>query len=242
MSKIFAGAMLACVATTAFAANEVVWNPDHNAIITGSACNSSDTFILDVGGMAAGSKVTIAPGAGSSLARIAGITTITQADFDWITWQPSSASSAALLEFGSGDGIDLTSISTDLATRGQSFRIEADTLDIQGRTIDTGTSTTAGSIEIVGRSITIGGGSQLLAKAANAGGVAVSGLEMSQNAMRLSWSREEVDQKLHQIMINIHKTAEKYGKEPDGFINYVKGANIGGFVKVAEAMLAQGLV
>jgi len=79
-------------------------------------------------------------------------------------------------------------------------------------------------------------------KAANAGGVATSGLEMSQNSLRLSWSREEVDQRLHNIMINIHKTCEKYGKESDGFINYVKGANIGGFVKVAEAMLAQGLV
>lgn len=79
-------------------------------------------------------------------------------------------------------------------------------------------------------------------KAANAGGVATSGLEMSQNSMRLSWTRERVDQELHTIMINIHRTCEKYGKESDGFINYVKGANVGGFVKVAEAMLAQGLV
>ncbi len=79
-------------------------------------------------------------------------------------------------------------------------------------------------------------------KAANAGGVATSGLEMSQNSMRMSWSREEVDEKLHTIMINIHKNCVKYGTEPDGFINYVKGANIGGFVKVAEAMIAQGLV
>ncbi len=79
-------------------------------------------------------------------------------------------------------------------------------------------------------------------KAANAGGVATSGLEMSQNSMRLNWTRERVDQELHTIMVNIHKTCEKYGKEADGTINYVKGANIGGFVKVAEAMLAQGLV
>ena len=79
-------------------------------------------------------------------------------------------------------------------------------------------------------------------KAANAGGVATSGLEMSQNSMRLSWTSEEVDQRLHNIMINIHKNCVKYGTESDGFINYVKGANIGGFVKVAEAMLAQGLV
>jgi len=79
-------------------------------------------------------------------------------------------------------------------------------------------------------------------KAANAGGVATSGLEMSQNSMRMSWSSEEVDEKLHTIMINIHKNCVKYGTEPDGFINYVKGANIGGFVKVADAMLAQGLV
>ncbi len=79
-------------------------------------------------------------------------------------------------------------------------------------------------------------------KAANAGGVAVSGLEMTQNSMRLPWSREEVDQRLHTIMKNIHTTCMKYGKENDGFINYMKGANIGGFVKVANAMLAQGVV
>jgi glutamate dehydrogenase (NADP+) len=78
-------------------------------------------------------------------------------------------------------------------------------------------------------------------KAANAGGVATSGLEMSQNSMRLSWTREKVDQELHTIMVNIHKTCVKFGKEGD-FINYVKGANIGGFVKVADAMMAQGLV
>jgi glutamate dehydrogenase (NADP+) len=78
-------------------------------------------------------------------------------------------------------------------------------------------------------------------KAANAGGVATSGLEMSQNSMRYSWSREEVDAKLHGIMVSIHQTCVKYGKKGD-FINYVDGANIGGFVKVAEAMLAQGLV
>ncbi len=79
-------------------------------------------------------------------------------------------------------------------------------------------------------------------KAANAGGVATSGLEMTQNSMRLPWNREEVDKRLHQIMINIHKTCVKFGKEKDGYINYVKGANIGGFVKVADAMLAQGVV
>ena len=78
-------------------------------------------------------------------------------------------------------------------------------------------------------------------KAANAGGVATSGLEMTQNSMRLSWTREEVDEKLHRIMVNIHKACEKYGKQGD-FINYVDGANIGGFVKVAEAMIAQGVV
>jgi glutamate dehydrogenase (NADP+) len=79
-------------------------------------------------------------------------------------------------------------------------------------------------------------------KAANAGGVSTSGLEMTQNSMRLPWTREEVDARLHQIMINIHATCVKYGTEPDGFINYVKGANIGGFIKVANAMLAQGVV
>ncbi|MCF8309092.1 MAG: NADP-specific glutamate dehydrogenase [Bacteroidales bacterium] len=79
-------------------------------------------------------------------------------------------------------------------------------------------------------------------KAANAGGVAVSGLEMSQNALRISWTREEVDQRLHTIIKDIHETCVKFGKEDDGSINYVKGANIGGFVKVADAMLAQGAV
>jgi glutamate dehydrogenase/leucine dehydrogenase len=78
-------------------------------------------------------------------------------------------------------------------------------------------------------------------KAANAGGVAVSGLEMTQNSMRLPWSREDVDKRLQEIMSNIHDTCQKYGKEGD-YVNYVKGANIGGFVKVAEAMLAQGAV
>ncbi|HBX53738.1 MAG: glutamate dehydrogenase [Bacteroidetes bacterium RIFOXYA12_FULL_35_11] len=79
-------------------------------------------------------------------------------------------------------------------------------------------------------------------KAANAGGVATSGLEMSQNSLRLSWTREEVDERLHNIMKSIHATCVKYGKQSDGFINYVNGANIGGFVKVANAMMAQGLV
>lgn len=78
-------------------------------------------------------------------------------------------------------------------------------------------------------------------KASNAGGVATSGLEMSQNSMRLSWSREEVDKKLHEIMIAIHGQCVKYGKE-GGHVNYVNGANIAGFVKVADAMIDQGLV
>ncbi len=80
-----------------------------------------------------------------------------------------------------------------------------------------------------------------LGKAANAGGVAVSGLEMSQNSMRFGWTREEVDEKLHQIMKDIHTTCVEWGKEGD-YIDYVKGANIGGFVKVADAMIAQGVV
>jgi glutamate dehydrogenase/leucine dehydrogenase len=79
-------------------------------------------------------------------------------------------------------------------------------------------------------------------KAANAGGVATSGLEMTQNSMRLPWSREEVDNRLHTIMKNIHTTCVTYGKKDNGFINYVDGANIGGFVKVANAMIAQGVV
>ena len=80
-----------------------------------------------------------------------------------------------------------------------------------------------------------------LGKAANAGGVATSGLEMSQNSMRLLWTRDEVDSRLRSIMKSIHETCAKYGKEGD-FINYVKGANIGGFVKVADAMVDQGIV
>ena len=79
-------------------------------------------------------------------------------------------------------------------------------------------------------------------KAVNAGGVATSGLEMTQNSMRLSWSGAEVDQRLHTIMANIHEQCVKYGKEPNGYINYVKGANIAGFMKVANAMMAQGIV
>ena len=79
-------------------------------------------------------------------------------------------------------------------------------------------------------------------KASNAGGVATSGLEMSQNSLRLNWTREEVDGKLKDIMTNIHDSCIKYGKDEDGYIDYVKGANIAGFVKVADAMLAQGVV
>lgn len=79
-------------------------------------------------------------------------------------------------------------------------------------------------------------------KAANAGGVSVSGLEMSQNSGRLSWSSEEVDNKLHWIMENIHENCVKYGTEENGYINYVKGANVAGFMKVAKAMMAQGIV
>ena len=79
-------------------------------------------------------------------------------------------------------------------------------------------------------------------KAANAGGVGVSGLEMSQNAMKLNWTKEEVDAKLHQIMSSIHVACEKYGTQEDGYIDYVKGANIAGFIKVADAMLDQGIV
>jgi glutamate dehydrogenase (NADP+) len=79
-------------------------------------------------------------------------------------------------------------------------------------------------------------------KAANAGGVATSGLEMTQNSIRMNWSREEVDEKLHGIMKNIHQACVDSGKEPDGYINYVKGANIAGFLKVANAMCDQGIV
>jgi len=79
-------------------------------------------------------------------------------------------------------------------------------------------------------------------KAANAGGVATSGLEMSQNSMRTKWTSEKVDAKLQSIMIDIHEACVKNGKEPDGFVNYVKGANISGFLKVASAMREQGLV
>ena len=79
-------------------------------------------------------------------------------------------------------------------------------------------------------------------KASNAGGVATSGLEMSQNSLRISWTREEVDERLKDIMEDIHDSCIEFGKEEDGFCNYVKGANIAGFVKVADAMLAQGVI
>jgi len=79
-------------------------------------------------------------------------------------------------------------------------------------------------------------------KASNAGGVATSGLEMSQNAMKLHWSAEEVDNKLHNIMRDIHAQCVKYGTEEDGYVNYMKGANIAGFLKVAEAMMDQGII
>ena len=79
-------------------------------------------------------------------------------------------------------------------------------------------------------------------KAANAGGVSTSGLEMTQNSMRLSWTREEVDEKLQRIMSDIHEACVKYGTEEDGYVNYVKGANIAGFMKVAKAMMAQGVL
>jgi glutamate dehydrogenase (NADP+) len=79
-------------------------------------------------------------------------------------------------------------------------------------------------------------------KAANAGGVATSGLEMTQNSMKLSWTRAEVDEKLKAIMSNIHANCVKYGTEKDGYINYVKGANIAGFIKVADAMIDQGVI
>ncbi len=79
-------------------------------------------------------------------------------------------------------------------------------------------------------------------KASNAGGVATSGLEMTQNSMRLKWTPEEVDERLHRIMEDIHAACVKYGTEPDGYVNYVKGANIAGFIKVADAMMAQGVI
>ncbi|MGC1471447.1 MAG: NADP-specific glutamate dehydrogenase [Psychroserpens sp.] len=79
-------------------------------------------------------------------------------------------------------------------------------------------------------------------KASNAGGVATSGLEMSQNSLRLSWTREEVDAKLHKIMDDIHESCVTYGTRTDGYVDYVKGANVAGFVKIADAMLAQGVV
>ncbi|MFV0470986.1 MAG: NADP-specific glutamate dehydrogenase [Paludibacteraceae bacterium] len=79
-------------------------------------------------------------------------------------------------------------------------------------------------------------------KAANAGGVSVSGLEMTQNSMRINWTKEEVDERLQRIMGDIHAACVKYGTESDGYVNYVKGANIAGFMKVAKAMMAQGVV
>ena len=79
-------------------------------------------------------------------------------------------------------------------------------------------------------------------KAANAGGVAVSGLEMAQNSQRLSWTREEVDARLHDIMRSVHAACVEHGRKNAHYVDYVDGANIAGFIKVAEAMLAQGVV
>ena len=79
-------------------------------------------------------------------------------------------------------------------------------------------------------------------KASNAGGVATSGLEMSQNALRLSWTAAEVDARLHGIMCDIHRACVRHGTRPDATVSYIDGANIAGFVKVADAMLAQGIV
>jgi len=79
-------------------------------------------------------------------------------------------------------------------------------------------------------------------KAANAGGVSVSGLEMTQNSIKLNWTKEEVDEKLKEIMFNIHESCVKYGTEADGYVNYVKGANIAGFMKVSKAIIAQGVL
>ena len=79
-------------------------------------------------------------------------------------------------------------------------------------------------------------------KAANAGGVAVSGLEQTQNSMRLSWTRAEVDNRLREIMRNIHRQCIQWGERPEGGVDYVRGANVAGFVKVADAMLAYGVL
>ena len=79
-------------------------------------------------------------------------------------------------------------------------------------------------------------------KAANAGGVAVSGLEMTQNSMRLSWSRDELNERLRKIMGDIHRSCVEHGTEDDGHVNYLKGANIAGFIKVADAMIAYGVM
>lgn len=79
-------------------------------------------------------------------------------------------------------------------------------------------------------------------KAVNAGGVATSGLEMTQNSMKLNWTREEVDEKLHHIMTSIHDACKKHGEEADGYVNYVKGANVAGFLKVAQSMMDQGVI
>jgi len=80
------------------------------------------------------------------------------------------------------------------------------------------------------------------AKAANAGGVAVSGMEMTQNSMRLSWTREELDRRLHDVMDQIHERCLRYGTEANGYVNYRKGANISGFIKVADAIRSCGIV
>lgn len=132
-------------------------------------------------------------------------------------------------------------IALPCATENEINRDEAETLIKNGCTLVSEGANMPSTSEAVGaylkNRILYGPG-----KAANAGGVAVSGLEMTQNSMRMNWQREEVDQRLQQIMKNIHETCIKYGREEEGFVNYVKGSNIGGFVKVADAMIAQGAV
>jgi hypothetical protein len=126
--------------------------------------SGDDTFVLDTGNLVAGTKVNVWPNAGTSVVRITGRSTVSQTDLEWVTWQPASSSASATIELTAG------SVTSDLYTNGQAIRIVADTINLNGHTIDTGTAASAGSITLQGESITVDGGSRLLARAKGPGG------------------------------------------------------------------------
>ncbi|NQW46572.1 MAG: hypothetical protein HQ464_02260, partial [Planctomycetes bacterium] len=125
---------------------------------------ADDTFVLDVGSMIAGTQVNVWPGAGASVVSVQGNSTVQQSDLNWVTWNPAISSEKATIELSTG------TLVSDMFTNGQSISIKADTINLNGFTIDSGTAASAGSITLEGKSITIDGGAKLLARAKNPGG------------------------------------------------------------------------